>query len=432
MDRSGQKTFVGFGFGPIQSGLFLFEAYASGNFSRLVVAEVNAALVEAVRANGHRYTLNIARKDRIDQCEVAGVEVLNPGVPEDRQRLVDAVAQSDEISTSLPSVQFYNAGADTSVARILAEGLVARQQPLPTVVYAAENHNHAAELLRGRVEAHAPARALTHVDVLNTVIGKMSGVIREPDVIERMGLATMTPELPHAILVEEFNRILVSRVRLDGYRRGIDVFVEKDDLLPFEEAKLYGHNAIHALIAYLADQKGLQTIAEAGHDEEIMAIAREAFINESGAALIARHSDLGDPLFTPDGYRDYAEDLLERMVSPNLNDLVSRVGRDHVRKLGREDRFYGTMAIALEHGIEPTNLALGAAACMCSLIERQHDLPESVAHLPLRVSDLTHAALRSVLLGLWGGVSDPLTQRLVSLTWDAVVKLGPLRRSRHD
>ena len=32
-------TFVGFGFGAIQAGLFLYEAYRSGNFGRLVVAE---------------------------------------------------------------------------------------------------------------------------------------------------------------------------------------------------------------------------------------------------------------------------------------------------------------------------------------------------------------------------------------------------------
>jgi len=40
MPLTGSKTFVGFGFGAIQAGLFLYEAYQSGNFGRLVVAEV--------------------------------------------------------------------------------------------------------------------------------------------------------------------------------------------------------------------------------------------------------------------------------------------------------------------------------------------------------------------------------------------------------
>ncbi len=60
------KTFVGFGFGPIQSALFLYEAYCSGNFDRYVVAEVDAALVGAVRAAGGRYAINIAHPDRIE------------------------------------------------------------------------------------------------------------------------------------------------------------------------------------------------------------------------------------------------------------------------------------------------------------------------------------------------------------------------------
>ena len=38
------KTFVGFGFGAIQGGLFLYEAFRSGKFGRLVVAEVTGML----------------------------------------------------------------------------------------------------------------------------------------------------------------------------------------------------------------------------------------------------------------------------------------------------------------------------------------------------------------------------------------------------
>ena len=46
------KTFVGIGFGPIQSGLFVSEAYRSGNFDRLTVAEVDESTVRAVRDSG--------------------------------------------------------------------------------------------------------------------------------------------------------------------------------------------------------------------------------------------------------------------------------------------------------------------------------------------------------------------------------------------
>lgn len=417
------KTFVGFGFGPIQSGLFLFESYMSKNFSRFVVSEVDAELVRAVRDNHRRYRINVARKDRIDCFELKGIEIYNPQDPADRRALVQAVGESDEMATSLPSVEFYDAGVETSVARIIAEGLAGRRVPIPTVIYAAENHNHAAELLLDDIRRFASPGSLDAVRTLNTVIGKMSGTITDPEVIGRMGLETITPDIPRAVLVEEFNRILVSRIALPGYRRGIEVFVEKDDLLPFEEAKLYGHNAIHALIAYLADLRGLTTIAEAGKVPQIMRIARDAFINESGAALIKRHGELGDPLFTADGYREYAEDLLERMICPNLNDLVARVGRDHVRKLGYDDRLYGTMRIALRHGIEPENLALGAAAGVLSMIKRRESLPAAVEHLPTERSQLTEGLLRQLLRGLWADKVDQYGETLVCLTWEALHNL---------
>jgi len=310
-----RKVFVGFGFGPIQAGLFLYEAHRSGAFRRLVVSEVDAELVEPVRRNSGHYAMNIARQSGIEPVTVPGVELLSPRDPQDREALVAAIAEADEMATALPSVDIYTAGGEASAASLLRDGLARRHSPLSTVVYAAENHNHAAEILRERL-AQGGCPGPDSLQVLNTVIGKMSGVITDAATIKRLNLALVAPGVSRAILVEEFNRILISAVTLPGYRRGITVFSEKPDLLPFEEAKLYGHNAIHALIAYLGGHKGYSTMAEAGADGTIAGIAREAFLDESGAALVRRHGDTGDPLFTPEGYAAYADDLLERMRNP--------------------------------------------------------------------------------------------------------------------
>ena len=298
------RTFVGFGFGPIQSALFLYEAYRSGHFTRFVIAEVDAGAVQAVRSAGGRYTINIARPGRIEQARIPGVELYNPAVPEDRQQILQAIAESDELATSLPSVAFFDKGGQTSVARALADGLSLRTAPRPTVIYAAENHNHAAELLREAVAKHCAPAALQRRPVpQHRHRQDVAASSPTPPTIARLNLATMTPATPKAVLVEEFNRILISQITLPGFARGIDVFIEKPDLLPFEEAKLYGHNAIHALIAYLAAHRGLTTMSDAAAHPDIMATARAAFLDESGAALIRNHAALGDPLFTPAGYR---------------------------------------------------------------------------------------------------------------------------------
>jgi len=416
------KSYVGFGFGPIQSGLFLFEAYRSGNFSRYVVSEVDSGLVAAIRDNGGAYTVNIARPQRIDQSTVRGLEIFNPHVPSDREALVSTIASADEMATALPSVSVYTAGDSGSVVRLLHAGLAKRSAPLPTIIYAAENHNHAAEILTERLAA-AGCPELQQFQALNTVIGKMSGVISDAATISRLGLATLTPRLQRAVLVEEFNRILVSRIELPGYKRGIEVFVEKPALLPFEEAKLYGHNAIHALIAYLAELKSLDTIASAGQDPWIMGRARKAFIWESGTALIRRHKGLRDPLFTPEGFQSYADDLLARMINPHLNDLVARVGRDHLRKLGYDDRLYGAMRLALDCGLRPVNLALGAAAGVASLIRCRAEPGALLPELPPSPEALTREGLRSLLLSLWKDNSGHQGEALIRLTWEGLQAL---------
>ena len=419
------KTFVGFGFGPIQSGLFCLEAYRSGNFSRFVVAEVDDTLVSAGRAGGGRYRVNVASTDGIETVELEGIELYNPSDPADRAALVAAVAAADEMATALPSVAFYDVGGSAGVAGILGDGIRTRRRPLPTICYAAENHNRAAEHLAEAVGRYCPDLAGRQVHVLNTVIGKMSGVITDAATIGRMKLATLTPGIPRAVLVERFNRILISRVVLAGFGRGIDVFIEKDDLLPFEEAKLYGHNAVHALIGYLAQLGSYRTIAEAGQDAEIMAAARRAFLDESGAALIRRHAALGDELFTPAGYRRYADDLLQRMVCANLDDLVSRVCRDPVRKLGYEDRLYGTMALALRYGVEPVELAAGAAAAVVSLIRGGGPPGGICLPVPRAVDELDEPSLGGLLRGIWADKADERAGRLIELTLGG---LGELRR----
>jgi mannitol-1-phosphate 5-dehydrogenase len=55
---------------------------------------------------------------------------------------------------------------------------------------------------------------------------------------------------------------------------------------------------------------------------------------------------------------------MTRMLNPFLGDLVDRVARDPMRKLGWDDRLVGTMRLALSQGILPRRFALGAAAAL--------------------------------------------------------------------
>jgi mannitol-1-phosphate 5-dehydrogenase len=413
-----EHTFAGFGFGPIQAGLFAKEAFQSGNFGRIVVAEIDQRLVDAVRSNRGTYYVNVAARDRVETVRIDGVELLNPTVPQEGAALRRVLAQATEITTCLPSVNFFDSGGSASVAALIGDGTRQRQADA-TIVYAAENHNHAAEILEEAVVRKLGRPLPPRIQFLNTVIGKMSQVVTDPHEIAERGLAPIAPGIDRAFLVEEFNRILVTRTTIPDFVPGIRVFIEKEDLLPFEEAKLYGHNAIHALLGFLALLKGYGKMAMLRRDESLMHVAREAFIQESGGALIRKYAALGDQLFTAEGYRQYADDLLERMTNPYLADTVARATRDAVRKLGVNDRIFGTMSLALEHGIEPKNMALGAMAGIILLLANAAEgrLPAELRSL--RWQTLNADELTRLLSWLWQNQSPPFLPEILAHTCHA-------------
>ena len=115
-------------------------------------------------------------------------------------------------------------------------------------------------------------------------------------------------------------------------------------------------------------------MAEATRVPELLTLAREAFLLESGEALCRKYRGV-DSLFTQAGFAAYVEDLLVRMTNPFLQDAVERVTRDTRRKLGWDDRLIGTLRLALGQGIQPARYARGAAAALRQLAVEEHTTP---------------------------------------------------------
>ena len=74
------------------------------------------------------------------------------------------------------------------------------------------------------------------------------------------------------------------------------------------------------------DDPAFPILGPAG-DRLLTRVARDAFVRESGGALIRKYASPGDDLFTEAGYRHYADDLLERMTNPYLADRPCAAGR---------------------------------------------------------------------------------------------------------
>ena len=357
------KTFVGFGFGAIQGGLFLPEAFRSGNFSRLVVSEIEAELVSQIRQAGGSYSCNVAETDHVRVEEITGLEIYNPLIPSDREKLVGAIACANELCTALPSYTLYDAGGETSVASLLSEGLQRKlaDSSLPSaVVYAAENDSRAANRLQKVCGKYLSNSLNERVTFSETVIAKMCSVVLDQERIGKENLREVATGVQKSFLVEAFDKILVEERAPHNFERGITQFISKPDLDPFALTKFHGHNAIHYCLGLEAKERGMTFMHQAGEDAELMTWAKEALVDEAGIGLRNEFNNFEDDLFTQDGFAVYSEDALERMVNPYLRDPIDRVTRDPKRKLGWDDRLLGSIRYAINAGINPEKMISSA------------------------------------------------------------------------
>lgn len=328
------KTFLGIGAGPIQTGIFVAGA-AAAKFDRIVLADVDAELVKAIRQSGS-ITVNTAEDAAIRADTYQNIEIFNPQT--EGKELAEIAAGADVIVTALPSTGFY---------RYLTwlKDTFSAQPEKRRYVYAAENSTTAARELKAFLGDYP------QTCYLDTVIGKMSKIFT----VQECELPPLAPGLSRGHLVEAFNTIYtdsapgIEEVALAG-------LYPKADLVPFEEAKLYGHNATHFLLGKLASAKGCRYLSEAVRHPELLRLARQALRDECGVALCRKYEGV-DSFFTAEEFNAYADRLLTRMISPVLQDSVDRIIRDEERKYGWNDRIIGAIRLCLNQQVRPAALA---------------------------------------------------------------------------
>ena len=135
------------------------------------------------------------------------------------------------------------------------------------------------------------------------------------------------------------------------------------------------------ITAYLGDLLGIEYIYEAIDNDEIYIIVKGA-MEESARALSKKY---GVPL---EDIMLHMTDLLERFTNAALRDTCSRLGREPARKLSPQDRLIGSATLALEMGITPAYIAIGAAAGLCRYMNEAEDKTLTAVTVLESVSEL--------------------------------------------
>jgi mannitol-1-phosphate 5-dehydrogenase len=336
------KKVVQFGAGNIGRGFLGQLFYESGY--EIVFIEARDEIVNLINSK-KAYTLKIVG-DKPSEVLIKNVRCINSK---------DADAVADEVSGTNLITTAVGVNVLKFVAPSIAKGFEKRIKEgnyTPLDIIICENLMNANEIFKQMILKDLEPSCKSYAD---EKIGFVQAVVSRMVPVVPAGLLAGDPLL---VFAEAYKELPVDKSGFRGEIPEITGVKPIDNFHAYEERKLFTHNAGHAIAAYLGYKKKYNYIYEAMKDEEIRGIVLGAIMNESGKALIKKHS------FNPVDYEAHVSDLIHRFSNVALGDTVARVGKDPLRKLMPNDRLIGGAKLALEYDIKPVNFIKGIKAAL--------------------------------------------------------------------
>jgi mannitol-1-phosphate 5-dehydrogenase len=285
--------------------------------------ERDRELVDVLKRSG-RFRVGLAG-ERVVDLEVSNFQVFHT-LDEGGSR---AIADADILATAVLPTNLQ------STVPTIAQGLKLRRAlsvANPLNVIACENMERSSSTLKRYLREGAPdldwAWLEQHVGFPDSMVARAVPVPKD-NPLYLMAEATQEWSVDLKGLVEPMPRL-----------GGMTLSENQAAAL---ERKLYIKNTGHFAIGILGFRKGYALMDQATRDPEVFELVDQA-TRESAWAVATKHN------FDRDWLEDYRATFLEAMKSPFLPDDVSRVIREPMRKLTREERLVGPAMLACELG----------------------------------------------------------------------------------
>ena len=327
---------IHFGAGKIGRGFIGAVINEAGH--DIVFADVDKGIIDQINA-AKEYTLHIVDRNSCSR-RITGVSAIDSTSKE----LTVLITEADLITTAVSMrVLPY-------IAPAIAAGIKARFEKgiaSPLNIICCENGLRATSTLKQFVAERLDAQ------ILEWMKGKIGFADSSVDRI----VPTHTLDNPLDVATEKFYEWNVDKGQFVGTLMPVPGMNLTDNLEACVEKKLFTLNTGHCTTAFLGMIKGYTYIHEAICDPQIQEIVRSV-MHQSGAALISKFG------FDPEYHAKYVEIIISRFSNPHLNDLVTRVGHDPIRKLGSNLYFAYPMKMAMDFGLPYDKIALAAAAAL--------------------------------------------------------------------
>ncbi len=318
--KHNQPVAVHFGAGNIGRGLIGARLQEAGYL--VVFADINEQLIDSL-SEAKSYSIQTLGSNSKSQKFDSFVALHSN---RDREELVEYLSGAQVITASV------GAATLSRIAPIIEEGLLARRNQESAIVMACENAINASDILFSAIrnKEKISERAV----FLNTAVDRIIPIQPPGSVVD--------------VLVEEFSEWIIDISRLKTELR-LPGSIQVTNLDPYIERKLFTVNTAHLSAAYLGQRAGHETVVASLSDSEIFDQTTRV-LEETSAVLRARHGLDSAELSV------YVMKTMERLTNPAIDDYVTRVGREPLRKLSRQERLIGPASYFAENIGEPTGL----------------------------------------------------------------------------
>ena len=329
----------------------------------------------------HHYPVRYVSSDGFEDVVITNVTAVNGN---DAEAASEAIASCDIMATAVGAriLKFI-------VPNIIA-GLRKRwarsEKPLNIII--CENLMDANKVLEDMLKSQLTDEECKifdeRVGLVEASIGRMVPVQTE----------AMKDGDPMRVCVERYGYLPVDK---DAFKGEIPEIKNLVPFSPFDfyiKRKLYLHNMGHAVCAYLGGYCGRKYIYQSIDDPEILSVVQNAML-ESALALSKKYNVPLDSLLL------HMTDLLGRFRNAALQDTCKRVGGDPARKLAAADRLIGASLLAMEQGMTPAYIAVGAAGAVYRYLNEAgtEQSMDAAANVLREVSGLSddHALMQMIL-----------------------------------
>lgn len=335
------KKAVMYGAGNIGRG-FIGKTFSESGYEVCFVDLVQS-VIDQLNQDGC-YPVKIVSGDSHDEVIVKNVCAVS-GM--DMDRVADKIASANIMATAV------GVNVLPRIVGPICMGLKKRfdegGDPLNIII--CENMLDADKYLRKLIEDEMGESYKTVLDeklgLVEASIGRMVPVMMDD----------MREGNPLKVWVEPYDELPVDKDAFVGSIPKLNRLVPFSPFGFYIKRKLFIHNMGHAICAYLGRLKGYEYIYECVADSEIKKRA-EAAMNNSAKAL---HKEYGVSI---EQIYDNVNDLLERFGNKSLGDTVARVGRDPIRKLGRNDRLIGAALYCAAQGVDADGIVHAIVAAL--------------------------------------------------------------------